>query len=559
MGLVMERRAPVGGRADHEDEVLRLDLHTNPDPLRVSPSTGDPVLGDLVLIGTPRRIVECSAITVTVPIGPDPADLAADFAALEPRSNLPGWTASADQTTGRVTFTPGSGPVTLNPRIGVSVQLMGLTMNREPGIARLGVSVTWREPGGTTWREQASVHEVGVFPLGFHLRDFVSDRYSVSRGESVTLTWDASQGAAVTLLYDGRVHPVTGLNSVTVEPAQSTYFHLRATAQQGAGTMERTLSMHVSVRDPDLRVGRVTVHGTLYADAFDTVDVDAIILDRELPPMPVHARLPGDTSEEPGVLRWTKAVLPEDTPAVQPAKNGAVDMVYVPLTGTRLVYSQAVGPLKDPSHFPEGTAANLVAQGNTPYAAFRKNDGAIAFAGRILRLWILTGALSGHSTTHAPAITAWPRYNGSRFVCAFRAPDGVLHYTVSWQDYYEWTPIRPLGDCHTSHAPTLQAHEELVHCVFRTDDGGVEHSYASEKGGPQEAAWSTAERIPDVETTHGPALTVYGDQLWCAYRGLDGRYRAVSHAPDGWSAPVVLSDRLTAFGPAMASGMSWVV
>jgi hypothetical protein len=288
-------------------------------------------------------------------------------------------------------------------------------------------------------------------------------------------------------------------------------------------------------------------------------------VDRGLPQLPVHARLPGDAASEPSRLRWTKAALTGDTPALQTTAVGVIELggieaVYVPFTGSKLVYSRAVRLLGVLEGFGDGTGASLTHY-QSAHCAYRKSNGGLGLAVQLLGgIWNKTSVFDAYSTTHTPAITAFPtKSSENTLVCVFRGPDGVLQHTV--RSSQNWSPARPLRDLRTSHAPALAVHEDRVYCAFRTDDGRVSYCNDHSGRGPDDpVGWSAEAVIPGVETTHGPALASYDGQLWCAYRGLDGRYRAVSYASDTWSTPVVLSDRLTAFGPAMApKNLNWVV
>ncbi|WP_031029848.1 hypothetical protein [Streptomyces sp. NRRL WC-3725] len=292
MSLVRHVVAPPAGRTTATDP-LAFDLLVNPDPLRVSPSSGDPATGDLIVVASlaAETPVECQSFTVTVRVGPDEQDLCSTMSGVTANISLEGWQATVNATAGSVTFTPRPGTpaqLTFDAGTGLTFQLMGLPVNQRVGLSPVDISASWRPLTQSGWQQQTTRLEVGKFPLGFHLRSFTAEPLSVPRGGSVTLRWDASAATYLALHYDGRVHPVTGKSSVTVhDMAQTTSFHLRAVAQDGAGSVERTLSLMVHVPDSAQTAGRIVVHGTVQTTRVaPRSEGDPLVFPQPLPTLP---------------------------------------------------------------------------------------------------------------------------------------------------------------------------------------------------------------------------------------------------------------------------------
>jgi hypothetical protein len=246
---------------------LHFDLNTTPNPVRVSPSSGDPQRADFVLVGSRRRAtaIECRKITVTIPTGANSPDLTPDLLSAAPDCNLPGWTPTPDTATKTITFAPTSGHAEIGRDQGVTVQLMGMRINTEVGSAPLRIDVEWREAGyDELWETDTTIFDIGKFPPSFHLANFTAEELIIDNGGSVKLNWEASGVSSLRLLYDAADINVMNMTTYTINDiSHTTVFYLRATVQVSANTVERTLSTTVTVRVPDLEVGNLRVLGEL--------------------------------------------------------------------------------------------------------------------------------------------------------------------------------------------------------------------------------------------------------------------------------------------------------
>ncbi|MFJ7280707.1 hypothetical protein [Kitasatospora sp. NPDC098663] len=259
---------------------LYFELNTNPDPVRVSPTSGDPVRADLILVGSRRSgsTIDCSKIIIRVPTGDKSPDLTADLNSVTAQISLADWTATTDTAAKTITFTPTSDHATIGPDQGVTVQLMGMRINTQVGSSPLGIDVEWAPSGSEGWKTAPTVIDVGKFPADFVLRNFIPEQLVIDNGGSVKLNWEATGVSSLRLLYDVADVNVLGHSTWTVNNVRSTtVFYLRATVQSGTDTVERILSATVTVLIPDLEVRNLTVTGELAA-----VADEALVRVREL-------------------------------------------------------------------------------------------------------------------------------------------------------------------------------------------------------------------------------------------------------------------------------------
>ncbi|MFE7800866.1 discoidin domain-containing protein [Nocardia sp. NPDC057440] len=256
---------------------LHFDLNTNPDPVRISPSTGDPQRADFVLVGSRRSAtpIECRKIIVTVPTGPNSPDLTPDLTSASAQISLPGWTPATNTAAKTITFAPTSGSAEIGRDQGVTVQLMGMRINTEIGSAPLRIDLEWREAGyDDPWETGTTVFDIGKFPPSFHVDNFMAKELIVDNGGTVKLNWEASGVSSLKLLYDVAEVNVLNMTTYTINNlSHTTVFYLRATVQVGNNTVERTLSTTVTVLVPDLKINNLTVLGEITMATPWTVNV----------------------------------------------------------------------------------------------------------------------------------------------------------------------------------------------------------------------------------------------------------------------------------------------
>ncbi|MFJ2847564.1 hypothetical protein ACIPD2_38980 [Streptomyces griseofuscus] len=557
MSLVRQMVAAPAGRTGDAAEPLAFDLSTNPDPLRISPTNGDAATGDLVVVASlaAETPVECRSFTVWVRMGEGEADLCQDLDGVTARISLAGWKGSADPAAGTVTFAPEPGTpaqTEVDADTGVTFQVMGVAVNQRIGLSQVDIGASWRPPGATGWQEQTTRLEIGKFPLGFHLRSFSAEPLSVPHGHPVTLRWDASAATHLSLLYDGSVHPVTGHSSVTVPAmAQTTSFQLRAVAQEGAGSVERTLSLMVHVPDPELTVGQVVVRGTLQtgqvspASSPDTPTASA----QPLPTIAATvAGLDGQGWEE---SHWNRSTLPVGAPAAMSFLLGTTtELVYRPLGSSGLVWSYYDGYGWSPVEEPIGDGADPAFE-QFPLKLFCAHRGGAGNSQVMVRERSLPGGkwsepvpVPGAVTAERPALAT-----GSQgLYLAFVGTDSParLKYTVRVGSE-PWSAPQQLSGTAAFGPPAMRSFGDKLVCVHKAGNG---HQVLYNRAGSTE--WEQGPVLPGTSSDDGPpSLLKVDDLLYCAYRSSGRIAYVMSYDGTSWTDPSPVPGRGFAHDPAL--------
>ncbi|GLZ37935.1 hypothetical protein [Actinokineospora sp. NBRC 105648] len=571
MSLVRHLVAPPAGRTSSAaTDPLVFDLSVNPDPLRISPSSGPPAKADLMVVASlaGESPVECRSFTLTLRVGTGETDLASSLSGVTARISLEGWQGTVNATARTVTFAPapGSPPQTVfDADTGVTLQVIGLPVNQRIGLSQVDVEASWRPPDTAAWQQQTARPQVGKFPLGFHLRSFVATPLSVPRGGAVKLRWDASAATHLALHYDGRTHPVTGETSVTItDITQTTAFHLRAVAQDGAGSVERTLSVMVHVPDFAQTVARIIVHGTLQAPEIKPVTASApLVFPQRLPTIAGAVYDPATRTWEE--THWSRSALPlrgtamSQGPAMQNILGVAGRMVYQPLGSSGLVGSyfdgyawttveEPFGPGADPAlawygsrgllqamrcvyrgadnqvmqravsgswwSEPEPVPGVITAQrpalasvlGQKLFLVY--TDGHLNFATRRVDNWSTPRRISvAPASTGPPALAVL----GNTVVCVYQTAAGyqvLYERSGSFTDNANWVagPVVHAG-AQGDGPPSLAVAHDRVHCVFRDATGTIQ--YLIYDG----TSWTPASPVPGGGFGHSPSLALLKDRL----------------------------------------------
>ncbi|MBL7498081.1 hypothetical protein I6A84_14495 [Frankia sp. CNm7] len=226
---------------------------TVPDPVRVSPASGEPEKAEIIIVGTRRSSLplECARISVRIPDGERSPEFALNLQGVTASISIDGWTPTFDSQTGRFIFAPPTGHGTISVNEGITIQFRGIPVNRQVGSAPITIIERSRPQGESTWNEPQTVIEVGKFPRDFYLRNLTVTPIEVDNGGSVTLRWEASQNANYRLLYGATDIDVTDRREFTVNNLTSTTtFYLRGRAQVGEDHAERILHTTVTVTRP---------------------------------------------------------------------------------------------------------------------------------------------------------------------------------------------------------------------------------------------------------------------------------------------------------------------
>ena len=508
---------------------LEFSLNTDPDPIRVSPSTGDVERADLVIVASRRssEAIECNKITVTIPTGPNSPDLALDLTGIDPQTSLTDWTATTDAAAKTITFAPTSGHATISRDEGITIQLMGLRINRQVGTAPLVIRVYSRLADDGDFLPDTTTLDIGKFPADFYLRNLIADPLIIDNGESVKLTWEAGGVSSLRLLYDTTDVNVLGLSTYPVNNvSHTTVFYLRATVQVGNNTAERTLSTTVTIRVPDLDVGNLFIRGDISNLRHST-----------------NTRNPWTQSHVRGLFSYSMPTLFK--------YNGHMHCVgrefqsrnprWVTLHGD--IWSEV------PTSLPPAACedAAFLEFGDMLYCVYRTPDDAMyqttgtadpTQPGQLA--WSTPSRITAANwtTTHRPALTWW----GPALYCAFRHPDGSVYYSLSFPGQ-QW-PNAKRSVARTTHAPAAASAPIGAYYAYRSEDGALYVAQMTETGAPAP--------IPGARTSEGPALAPYLTGLCCAYRSESGKPQYATFLLN-WTPAADISPLLTADAPALAS------
>ena len=266
--------------------LLNYSLTTLPDPLQVSPATGNQSYGTLTFVVSNggNVAVDVSQIQFVLPIGTLAQQLTNDAAAILYNSSPAGQWNISMTASGVFTAVPASGntvPVTTN---GIVFQLFNIPVNQQVGTVNINVNETATSQGNPSQVRTASF-SVAKFPYGFFFNNFTPQVPMVQDKQTVTLTWQGSDMATYNMYY-GAANPVPVNNVRTwTSPAltNDTTFLLRATVVYLGETVTRDLTTTVVVANPEIQgsslsiagisnlAGNTTIGGTLTANSSATI------------------------------------------------------------------------------------------------------------------------------------------------------------------------------------------------------------------------------------------------------------------------------------------------
>ncbi|MFE3776171.1 hypothetical protein [Streptomyces sp. NPDC059122] len=240
-------------------------LSTDPSPLKVSPeNTSQPhETGELLIVASrrDRAALDVEWIKVKVPAGTMSPDLAEDLSKVTARINLTEWTVRLNPSTNEFVFEPTGSYATIGADQGLTLQLSEIPINRKVGTSPITVTERSRT-GNSAFQNSSTVFDVGKFPADFRMENFLCNPLVIDNGGKVTLTWQRSGAATFELLYNDANPDVTNVTTKDIHDIKAdTTFYLRGTAGDPSNPVVRILSTQVTVRKPDLVVGKLTVTG----------------------------------------------------------------------------------------------------------------------------------------------------------------------------------------------------------------------------------------------------------------------------------------------------------
>ncbi|MFD1538815.1 hypothetical protein [Nonomuraea guangzhouensis] len=241
--------------------LLAYAVTTDPDPLQVSPASGNPSYGGLTIVvsNNTSQAIYCRQIQFTLPIGTLAQDLTnvttGILTAATPSGN---WqlTQTSDGVFTALPTAPQYEEITTD---GLVFQIYNIVVNQQVGTFTLTVQET-SSLDDSNWQIQTGTFDLAKFPYGFFFGDLAPSAPLVQYHESVDLTWTGSDGPIYTMFAGGHAYDVTDTRTWTsCRLTGDTTFLLQASLQQQGETVTAYQSTTVIVADPSLTATDLTV------------------------------------------------------------------------------------------------------------------------------------------------------------------------------------------------------------------------------------------------------------------------------------------------------------
>jgi DNA-binding beta-propeller fold protein YncE len=201
------------------ETLLDYKIYPTPDPIQVSPSTGDPSKASLTLVASspPHHTITCSSIALSFRIGGNAEDFCSDPTGIS-SSPQPGW--SVKQQGGLFTFTPDTKEKGQVGGHGLLFGLNGIKVNQEPGNFWITLEEEASDPDAlppAPDQTRPASWELTKGPAQFSVGDLNADPLIVESGGSTTLSWSGSGSSGnYTALYEIQYADADG-NKVTID------------------------------------------------------------------------------------------------------------------------------------------------------------------------------------------------------------------------------------------------------------------------------------------------------------------------------------------------------
>ncbi|HEX8494989.1 MAG TPA: hypothetical protein VF658_19265 [Pyrinomonadaceae bacterium] len=215
--------------------LLSYAISANQSPIQVSPQTGDASIVTLMIVvsNSTHKLIDCQSISFSFLQGTDAKDFFSDSTGIG-TSAPTGW--NVTQNGSLFTATPATSKDGQIGATGLTFVLSNIKVNEQVGTTDVTITEV------TTNNEGTLAYLLAKFPIEFTVGQLKANPLSVNQGDSTTLSWNCSPGAAYALQYlnvneevvitetiDGQPLPAVG--SYTVENLQSnpTIFYLIVT------------------------------------------------------------------------------------------------------------------------------------------------------------------------------------------------------------------------------------------------------------------------------------------------------------------------------------------
>lgn len=257
------------------DTLLTYDFATTPDPLTVSPATGELTF---VVSNNTRQEINCASISFTILVGENAKDLTSGASGITATSGQGGWTFQQSGSGGVFTAKPKTPADGKLGRAGLSFTLTGVKINNQPGTTLVTVTEEAAQ-GSAPGQVRTTKLALAKFPANFFLDELKAEPPVVAEGGATKISWNGAGNANYTLQYGDTVithragEPTTPLkprDSYTVTDLEDnpTVFYLTVThqvlGQDSPVTVQRHFSVtveSVGIRAFDVRPAVVGVNG----------------------------------------------------------------------------------------------------------------------------------------------------------------------------------------------------------------------------------------------------------------------------------------------------------
>ncbi|HEY2324070.1 MAG TPA: hypothetical protein VGJ82_14530 [Thermoanaerobaculia bacterium] len=244
--------------------MLSYAISTNPDPLQASPLDGVVSYGAITIVVSNGRQepVYCDEIRFSFPEGTLAQDLTNEDAGILAVISPSSWDIAV-LGGGLYSATPSKPSANEITTSGLVAQIYNIAINDEPGSVPLSVVETSSTTNSKPFSDSYGQYTLPKFPYGFFFGNFAPSSPQVSNNGSVTLTWEAADGATYTLYWGAQSVDVTEVRTYTAGPLNSdTTFLLQASYQLQGETAVISLTATVNVSTPDLTVNTLNVNNT---------------------------------------------------------------------------------------------------------------------------------------------------------------------------------------------------------------------------------------------------------------------------------------------------------
>ncbi len=252
--------------------LLSYRVTANPDPVHVSPDSGNPAAASLVIAvsNNTSHAIYCDKLTFSFPIGDLAQDLTSDSAGILVSVNPSDKWQIGITSDGVFTATPKSPSDNKITTDGLSFHIYNIQVNKQIGTFTFSI-VEHSSVDNKKFSDKANSYDMAKLPDGFYVNNFAASAPMVDNGNPVTLTWSGSDLGSYTILYGAQSVDVTEVRSWTSPGiTDTTTFALKASVQVEDGTVDNYLYVTVIVNQPEIKctsltAGSVIVSGNLTA------------------------------------------------------------------------------------------------------------------------------------------------------------------------------------------------------------------------------------------------------------------------------------------------------